>query len=1132
MAENRLSINIGATDNASGPLRTISRSMEDLQRQARGMMSPLAALQGAFAALGAVSVLKGAIDSALAMERLQRMMTAATGSASQAAAEFNRVREMSNRMGLDVATTAEGYGKFMAAVKGTSLQGEQAFKVFQSVSGATAALGLTTEQTSRVFVAMQQMMSKGKVSAEELTGQLGENLPGAQKMAADAMGMTTAELMKQIQQGKIMADDLLPKLAEQMDKTYGKAAVEGASTGTAAINKFKNSLLETSAALGDSLMPAFKAILNYAITPAVDMLKQFIVGFQILATKAATLPDKLGAGWSVIKSGKSPFFGAGQKMYEDMVKPFDKLADEQITDLMKKFTDGPASFLPAGAKSKPAKDDAAAKAASAAAESWRATLADLRSEITKLNPDLDKEEKALDAVDNKFADLLKKYPQHRSELLQLKQETRDMTQRNLDNAAALREQRDEIKATSDAFKDLQRQWESEPEEPPWRNYLTRDDLESQRDAVSGLKLALMDYADVASNAMLQTHDVTVNAIRGMEDALVAFAQTGKISFKSMVDSMIADIYRMAIQSNLTGPLAKWLQGGTAGSDISGWISGAASWVGGLSGSASSYQPGGYNFVGPTQNTTASGASSGAASNTGWGNSSIWAAIAAGVYSNASHYFATTWKEKSYKQRRQFNNMGLVRPMAGFVDWLTNGYLFGTGYKPRSSGLELSVDNGDMSALEYEVQKRKGSWFKGTMVRTLTFDIEKKLADDLSEQLGATLSGVTSGARAIGGSGDLSGFSYGTRWLQLSGLTGEQQQQKLAEYFSDVASAAIETLYPDIDQFSRYGETAGDTFQRLVDGLTTVNTFFRQIGITLKDLSLTGGAAADTLVRALGGLESATNAMAAYVNSSLFTDQERAQMTAVTAQAELARVFGELNLAVPVTAGEFKALLNGQLALGDSAATTAAELLKAAPVFASLLDAQSALLNDERSTLAQVLSDRRTALALELTAAQQATAAWSEAGSALLQASGTVRGVGLSPEATLASLRGQFAQSVEAVRGGNVTAVSTVTGLSAQLQAALSGYYGSSVQFQSESTALAATLDSLKLFSDQQVVGESARAAALQTQIDSLAAIDGRLSEVVLALTKTDTGTLLGKLSSIDSRLAEIESKARLEAAAA
>jgi tape measure domain-containing protein len=64
------------------------------------------------------------------------------------------------------------------------------------------------------------MASKGKVSAEELRGQLGERIPGALGIAARAMGMTQAQFNEMLDSGKIMAEDFLPKFSKRIKKHF------------------------------------------------------------------------------------------------------------------------------------------------------------------------------------------------------------------------------------------------------------------------------------------------------------------------------------------------------------------------------------------------------------------------------------------------------------------------------------------------------------------------------------------------------------------------------------------------------------------------------------------------------------------------------------------------------------------------------------------------------------------------------------------------------------------------------------------------------------------------------------------------------------------------------------------------
>lgn len=161
-------------------------------------------------------------------------------SAVGSAAEIAYLRKATSDLGLAFDSTAKAYQQFSAAARGTALEGEKARSIFESVAKASAVMGLSADQTSGVLLALQQMISKGTVQSEELRGQLGERLPGAFQTAARAMGVTTAELGKMLEQGKVVADDFLPKFAQELDRSLGDAAEKAANRLDAAINKFDN----------------------------------------------------------------------------------------------------------------------------------------------------------------------------------------------------------------------------------------------------------------------------------------------------------------------------------------------------------------------------------------------------------------------------------------------------------------------------------------------------------------------------------------------------------------------------------------------------------------------------------------------------------------------------------------------------------------------------------------------------------------------------------------------------------------------------------------------------------------------------------------------------------------------------
>lgn len=170
--------------------------------------------------------------TAVAFDSLNRTLTAIKGSGDAAAAELGYIISTANRLGLELGSASKAYSSFLAVTRGTALEGQQARDVFEAVAGAMARLGKSAADTDGAMLALSQMVSKGVVSMEELRQQLAERLPGAMKAAADGVGLTEAELIKMVETGQVLAEDLLPALAGQLNKLYGSAGeVEGYAAG-------------------------------------------------------------------------------------------------------------------------------------------------------------------------------------------------------------------------------------------------------------------------------------------------------------------------------------------------------------------------------------------------------------------------------------------------------------------------------------------------------------------------------------------------------------------------------------------------------------------------------------------------------------------------------------------------------------------------------------------------------------------------------------------------------------------------------------------------------------------------------------------------------------------------------------
>jgi lambda family phage tail tape measure protein len=110
----------------------------------------------------------------------------------------------------------------------------------------------------------------------------------------------------------------------------------------------------------------------------------------------------------------------------------------------------------------------------------------------------------------------------------------------------------------------------------------------ERDFNIGAKSAFDKYADDATNAAKNVELVLTNSFRSAEDALVQFVQTGKLDFKSLVNSILADLARMELRQNVLGPIAQMmgLKTGSAGGSGGGLLGSVGSLFSGMGGGSS------------------------------------------------------------------------------------------------------------------------------------------------------------------------------------------------------------------------------------------------------------------------------------------------------------------------------------------------------------------------------------------------------------------------------------------------------------------------------------------------------------------------------------------------------------------
>lgn len=218
-----------------------------------------------FGATALLNFSRNTINLIKRIDSLNKSLRAITGTTEEYAKAKAFLTEISEENGAEILSLQKSYVKFTAAAKGTKLEGEKANTVFKKITKSASLLGLSTADTEGILFALNQMISKGTVSSEELKRQLGDRLPGAFRIMAQAINVSQAELLKLLKTGALLTEDVLPRFADEVEKAYGAKQVKRIDTITASQNRLSNAWTQFVEDVDNGegvISGAYKGILN------------------------------------------------------------------------------------------------------------------------------------------------------------------------------------------------------------------------------------------------------------------------------------------------------------------------------------------------------------------------------------------------------------------------------------------------------------------------------------------------------------------------------------------------------------------------------------------------------------------------------------------------------------------------------------------------------------------------------------------------------------------------------------------------------------------------------------------------------------------------------------------------------
>jgi len=266
----------------------------------------------------AVETVKAASAAAKYSAQIQKLEIALKG-VTKTQTEFKKAQEVisstSKRLNVPLGAATKQFTTLSASVIGAGGNVDDAEKVFKGVSEAIKATGGDAEDVQSAIRAMSQIFGKGKVSAEELQGQLGERLPGAVVKFAKATGRSLPELQKDLRDGTVGLNDVM-KFVVKLSEDHASAAEEMANSSVDAGERMTVSLQALQKEFGDLFVPVGAMIQRFisSMADALTAVLKFFKGTRKESKEAmaeAYAFEQAGGRDAMTKMGKRVFAKTG-----------------------------------------------------------------------------------------------------------------------------------------------------------------------------------------------------------------------------------------------------------------------------------------------------------------------------------------------------------------------------------------------------------------------------------------------------------------------------------------------------------------------------------------------------------------------------------------------------------------------------------------------------------------------------------------------------------------------------------------------------------------------------------------------------------------------------------------------------
>lgn len=193
--------------------------------------------------------------------------TSLTGSSEAAKSHIQELLNLSKSTPLPF----EALAKMSQRLQGAGLEAQKIPPLLRDIGNVAAATGpITEDRLEGIAVALAQIQSKGRLSAEEME-QLAERGVPAWKILSESLGKSQAEIRKLGEQGKLSADEMFQAFMKLGQNRFGDALANQIETFDGAWQQIRNSFLIQSK---EFFKPLYDKIEDFATDVAKSLQRQ------------------------------------------------------------------------------------------------------------------------------------------------------------------------------------------------------------------------------------------------------------------------------------------------------------------------------------------------------------------------------------------------------------------------------------------------------------------------------------------------------------------------------------------------------------------------------------------------------------------------------------------------------------------------------------------------------------------------------------------------------------------------------------------------------------------------------------------------------------------------------------------